>query len=135
MAPDAPPDALQSSVVRALAMLDLPSEVQAEVERGNLAPATAYEISKVAPAAQAALTEQVLAGRLTRQETARVVRQKRDRRSGRRAPGRAKEVRFRVADGVLVTVRYRRRPTLGTVQALERALAQARAEAAGQEAA
>jgi len=104
--------------------------------RDRLAPATAYEVSKLDdPAAQAALVEQVLTGKLTRQETAQAVRQRRDRRLVRRGPGRSREARYRVADGVLVTVRYRRKPTLGAVMALEQALAQARAEAEGQEAA
>jgi ParB family chromosome partitioning protein len=125
----------QSSVVRALAMLDLPAAVQAEVESGALAPATAYEVSKlIDPTAQTALAEQALAGKLTRQEVAEVVRQRRGRRTMHRASGR-REVRFRVADGVAVAVCYRRRSTLGAVEALERALAQARAEAEGQEAA
>jgi ParB family transcriptional regulator, chromosome partitioning protein len=126
----------QSAVVRALALLELPETVQAEVERGTLAPATAYEVSKLAdPAAQTALAEQVLAGKLTRQEVSETVRQRRGGRAMHRASPRAREVRFRIGDGVTVAIRYPRRPTLGAVEALERALAQARAEAEGQEAA
>ena len=35
------------SVVRALALLDLPEAVQEHVAEGNLSPATAYELSKL----------------------------------------------------------------------------------------
>jgi ParB family chromosome partitioning protein len=57
------------SVVRALALLDLPAPVQDRVEVGDLPAATAYEISKVPdPAAQAELAREAVAGRLKRDE-------------------------------------------------------------------
>ena len=37
----------QSSVVRALRLLELPAAVQEQVEQGDLPPATAYEVSKL----------------------------------------------------------------------------------------
>ena len=37
----------QSSVVRALKLLDLPAAIQDQVEQGTLPPATAYEVSKL----------------------------------------------------------------------------------------
>ncbi len=37
----------QSSVVRALKLLDLPAAVQERVEQGTLSPARAYEVSKL----------------------------------------------------------------------------------------
>jgi ParB family chromosome partitioning protein len=71
-----------SGVVRALALLELPTDVQAHVERGDLPPATAYEVSKLEdPAAQAELAARVVAERLSRAETVKAVH---------RAPGRAK---------------------------------------------
>src|SRR3954451_14839499 len=52
----------QSSVVRALALIELPPAVQEQVEQGALSPATAYEISKVEdPGEQIALAGRVVA--------------------------------------------------------------------------
>jgi ParB family chromosome partitioning protein len=65
----------QSDVVRALALLELPSPVQEQVEQGTLPPSTAYEISKVEdPAAQAELAARVVSEGLSRQETVAAVR-------------------------------------------------------------
>jgi ParB family transcriptional regulator, chromosome partitioning protein len=76
---------VQPQIVRTLALLDLPDTIQEKVEQGALAPATAYEISKVEdPAAQAELAARVVAEGLSRQETVAEVR----RAAGR--PARAK---------------------------------------------
>jgi ParB family transcriptional regulator, chromosome partitioning protein len=65
----------QSGIVQALALLDLPSPVQEQVEQGTLPPATAYEISKVEdPAAQAELATQVVEQGLSRAEAIEAVR-------------------------------------------------------------
>jgi ParB family chromosome partitioning protein len=65
----------QPTVVRALALLDLPGPVQDQVERGALAPATAYEIGKVEdPEIQREITDRVVAERLSRSETIAAVR-------------------------------------------------------------
>lgn len=65
----------QSSVVRALALLKLPEEVQAKVEQGDLPPATAYEITKLAdPGDQAAIADRVVAEDLSRSEAIEAVR-------------------------------------------------------------
>ena len=75
----------QSSVVRALKLLDLPAAVQEQVEQGALPPATAYEVSKLDdPDKQAALAARVVAEGLSRAEAVQAVR----RASGR--PARAK---------------------------------------------
>ncbi len=72
----------QPSVVRALALLDLPPTIQEKVEQGTLAPATAYEISKVDDRVdQEALADRVVKDGLTRTETIEAVRQT-PRRSG-----------------------------------------------------
>jgi ParB family chromosome partitioning protein len=64
-----------SGVVRALALLELPSEVRDQVERGALPPATAYEVSKLEdPEAQAEVAARVVAGGLSRAEAVRAVR-------------------------------------------------------------
>jgi hypothetical protein len=44
----------QSNVVRALALLELPATIQEQVEQGSLAPAIAYEFSKVDPRPESA---------------------------------------------------------------------------------
>jgi ParB family chromosome partitioning protein len=97
----------QSSVVRALKLLDLPAVVQEQVEHGTLPPATAYEVSKLDdPDAQAALAARVVAERLSRAETVQAVR----RASGRPARGKGRGGRkpttriFRRVAGCTVTV-------------------------------
>ena len=82
---------VQSNVVRALALLDLPAVVQDQVERGTLPPATAYEVSKLAdPEAQAEVAARVVAENLSRAETVEAVRQAAERTPGRKEGGGAK---------------------------------------------
>jgi ParB family chromosome partitioning protein len=65
----------QPTVVRALALLDLPEPVQDQVERGALAPATAYEIGKVDdPEIQREIADRVVSEHLSRSETIAAVR-------------------------------------------------------------
>jgi ParB family chromosome partitioning protein len=65
----------QSSVVRALRLLDLPATVQEQVEQGALPPATAYEVSKLDdPAEQVTLAQRVVAEKLSRAQTADAVK-------------------------------------------------------------
>jgi ParB family chromosome partitioning protein len=60
----------RGTVYRALALLDLPGDVQQHIESGKLAPATAYELSKVTdPVIQRQLVEQAITETLTRAET------------------------------------------------------------------
>ena len=57
-------------------LLELPEPIQNQVEVGILPPATAYEISKIEDESeQAELAAQVVRNKLSRQETARVVRE------------------------------------------------------------
>ena len=77
----------QSSVVRALKLLDLPVVVQEQVEQGTLSPATAYEVSKLDdPDEQAALADRVVSEGLSRAETVEAMR----RASGRSARGKGR---------------------------------------------
>jgi ParB family chromosome partitioning protein len=65
----------QPTVVRALALLELPTPVQAQVEQGALAPATAYEIGKARdPEIQQELAARVVNEGLSRTETIEAVR-------------------------------------------------------------
>lgn len=123
-----------AQVVRALAILDLPEGVQDRVERGDLSPAAAYEVTKLPdPDAQAELAAMAVAGRMTRREVIEAVR---DRKAGavRGAPGpRPGPVEFPVADGVTVIVRYRKDVRLSPAQALRAALKLAQAREQGQD--
>jgi ParB family chromosome partitioning protein len=66
----------QPSVVRTLALLDLPTVVQDQVEQGSLAPATAYELSKIEdPEEQRELAARVVTEKLNRAETVEAVKQ------------------------------------------------------------
>lgn len=65
----------RGTVSRALALLKLPTEVQQRVERGELAAATAYELSRIDDQqTQRRLAEKVVRETLTRAETASVVK-------------------------------------------------------------
>jgi ParB family chromosome partitioning protein len=115
----------QPTVVRALALLELPAPVQEQVEQGTLAPATAYELSKVEdPEAQRDLAARVVAEGLTRSEAVEAVRQVAGRSKGRGASkGKAKgkparlpaEIKHRGANGVRVVAHTAARHTLADV--------------------
>ena len=119
----------QPQVVRALALLNLPDDIQSKVEQGTLAPATAYEIGKLDRSSdQKALAERVVSERLTRQEAVEAVRE-------RKAPTprvRPTSVAIRVSDAILVTVAYRKADTMTPVQALRLALKQAQSMEKGE---
>lgn len=73
----------QSSVVHALALLELPTEVQSQVEQGELPASTAYEISKAGDADTIrAVAAEVAAAGLSRAETVERVREMTRKRSG-----------------------------------------------------
>lgn len=126
----------QSSVVRALKLLDLPAVVQEQVEQGTLPPATAYEVSKLEdPAEQAALAGRVVAEGLSRAETVEAVR----RASGRPTKGRGRGARratsrvFRKAAGCTVTVENARGLDPAMIRAaLAEAMSRLAAEPAGE---
>ena len=65
----------ESRVSRALALLRLSEDVQAKVESGEIAPTTAYEISKIADGKrQQALVEKATVGKLTHKQAAKASR-------------------------------------------------------------
>jgi ParB family chromosome partitioning protein len=118
----------ESKVTRAMALLELPEPIQNQVEVGILPPATAYEISKIEDESeQAELAAQVVRNKLSRQETARVVRERNEVKTGEKArskvvSAKATKVEFNTAHG-LVTVAATQDKVIA---ALEDALAQAR---------
>ena len=120
----------ESKVTRAMALLELPEAIQAQVEGGSLPPATAYEISKIdGEAEQAELADRVVREKLSRQDTARVVRERKQEKAGerkRRERTDRRSAEFKTPHGV-VTVAA---PRDEVVAALEDALAQARSASA-----
>jgi ParB family chromosome partitioning protein len=73
-----------TGVARALALLTLPGDVQEAVEAGQIAPRTAYELTKIDdPAEQAEAAREAAAGRLKRDELAERTRKPREGRGGR----------------------------------------------------
>jgi ParB family chromosome partitioning protein len=71
-----------SKVTRSLALLRLPKELQDSVARGEIAPRSAYELSKIRDdCTRAALAEKSAAGAMTHDALARAAR----RRKGRSA--------------------------------------------------
>jgi ParB family transcriptional regulator, chromosome partitioning protein len=101
----------QSSVVRALALIELPPAVQEQVEQGALSPATAYEISKVeGQDAQVALAGRVVAEGMSRAETVAIIRK-------RKSTGKVTSRVFRRAAGCTITVENARGVNAGRVRA------------------
>jgi ParB family transcriptional regulator, chromosome partitioning protein len=121
-----------STVVRALALLELPEAVQAQVEQGSLAPRTAYEIGRLDnPATQAAVAQAAVQDGLTRAEVTEVVQAVKARRP---VPvPRPEPVVLDGGDGVTVTVKWRKASDVGLVQALRRAMKQAQAMVQGED--
>ena len=73
-----------TGVARALALLNLPDDVQGAVEAGQIAPRTAYELTKIDdPAEQAEAAREAAAGRLKRDELAERTRKPREGRRDR----------------------------------------------------
>jgi len=72
-----------SKISRAFALLKLPPDIQAHVANGSISPRSAYELSKLKDEkARRELADKALSGKLTHEQTANAVRQ----RKGRPAP-------------------------------------------------
>jgi ParB family transcriptional regulator, chromosome partitioning protein len=111
----------QASVVKALALLDLPEQVQNQIDRGELAASVAYEVSKLDdPEQQRELASAAVAEKLTRSEVVEAVKAVRARRPVPEA--RPEPVEVEVEPGVTVVVRYRKPSSLTAVHALRKAL-------------
>lgn len=102
----------QSSLVKILELLDLPTSVQTRVEKGELAVTTAYELRRIAdPAEQEAVAATIAEGGLTRDQAETIVREKTTRPSkgrGGKARPRKTSATLRTASGFKVTVEHRR---------------------------
>ena len=93
-----------STVSRALALLDLPAAVQNQVDAGQLAARSAYEISRLDNAnLQQRVANQVTNGKLTLQETQQVVR-KAARKRDRSRPRKGIKLTFLPENGIVIRV-------------------------------
>jgi ParB family chromosome partitioning protein len=116
----------EASVSRALALLALPADVQAKVESGAIPATSGYEISKLPDeGSQREVAERVAAGKLTREATVGLVREK--KAPPPRTSQRTEETFATPNDG-LVIVRFRHVASLDEViAALQEAVRKARA--------
>lgn len=104
------------SIVRALALLDLPAEVQDQVEAGALAPSVAYEVSRLDNAdAQRQAAERIVSERLNREDAAEIIRRTgkgrgRATKSTKNRAGKRKPTSktIRTSTGARITVEHRR---------------------------
>jgi ParB family transcriptional regulator, chromosome partitioning protein len=105
-----------ASVVRALALLELPTALQDRVEGGELAPSVAYEVSKLEDSGdQTKVAARAVAENLSRAEVVQAVREtaaktsadRRKSRGGKPAP-RKTSATVRTATGGKVTFEHRR---------------------------
>jgi ParB family chromosome partitioning protein len=109
------------AVNRALALLELPTAVQEQVEQGGLTPSAAYEVGKIAdPTIQAEVAKAAATEGLTRAEVTELVQAVKAKRPV--PPARPDPVTFDLEHGVTVTVRWKKAGAFGTVQALRKAL-------------
>jgi ParB family transcriptional regulator, chromosome partitioning protein len=110
-----------TAVNRALALLDLPADVQAHVEHGVLAPSAAAEVAKLTdPALQSEVAEAAVAGGLNRSEITELVQAVRAKRP---APTARPEPITVDVGGVIVSLRWRKGgENVTAAQALRKAL-------------
>ena len=113
-----------SRVSRALALLDLPTEVQERIEDGTIPKTSAYEISKVQnDNSRRELAEEAASGKLAHGKTVRAVRQRR----GKRAEPRGASQCFVAENGLKVTVTAKHKCTYYEIElALSEALDEVR---------
>lgn len=99
-----------STVSRALALLDLPQDIQQQVDAGEIAARSAYEISKIDDAeTRRKLADQVSEG-LTHDETRKAVQQRCGKRTGRRKScGQSTSLSFDSENGVAISVLSKRK--------------------------
>jgi ParB family chromosome partitioning protein len=105
-------------VTRALALLELPADVQESVEQGAIAPQTAYEISRIEDSAE----QQELIEKARRGELKREAVRERATKAPRKTRAEGARVEFKTSRGIVVVS-----GSDDVIAALEEALAQARA--------
>jgi ParB family chromosome partitioning protein len=91
-----------SSVIRALALLDLPDPVQQHIERGELSPSVAYEVHKLEDQAdQIEVATRIISEGLNRSDSIEVVKAK---KAGRPAPEKPSRHTIKLDDGTRIIV-------------------------------
>jgi ParB family chromosome partitioning protein len=117
-----------STVTRALSLLELPEPVREQVATGVIPSKTGYEIAKLkGEDKQKEMARRVVAEKLTANDTAKAVRQKKGKAAAKRRGG---EETFRLERGFKVVVTATRSLSReDVISALEQALEQAKASA------
>lgn len=107
----------KGKVSKALKLLKLPEDLQAQIESGTLSASTAYELAKVKDEGQQReLAEKAAAGQMTQPEAAKASKQKVGEGASKR---RSTNENFRTADNVRISIVARRDlGDAGMIQAL-----------------
>jgi ParB family chromosome partitioning protein len=112
-------DLNHATVLRALALLELPDDIQQRVASGALAPSAAAELSRLEPDEAKALADRAATERLTRDQIAEAVRARVSPTTER--SGRPKPMEIRLDDGVRIVIHGIAEPELAAA-ALKRAI-------------
>jgi ParB family chromosome partitioning protein len=95
-------DLNHATVLRALALLELPDDIQRRVASGALAPSAAAELARLDPDEAKALADRAATERLTRDQVAEAVRARVNPTTDR--PGRPKPMEVRLDDGIRIVI-------------------------------
>lgn len=125
-------DLNHATVLRALALLELPHDIQQRVARGELAPSAAAELARLDPDEAKVLAERAAAEKLTRDQVAEAVRARVNPTTDRTA--RARPLEVRLDDGIKVVIHGVTDPETAAA-ALKRAIKKLVAAGRGAEAA
>jgi ParB family chromosome partitioning protein len=112
-------DLNHATVLRALALLELPYDIQQRVASGALAPSAAAELSRLGPDEAKALADRAATEGLTRDQVAEAVRARVTPAAGR--AGRPRPMEIRLDEGIRVVVHGVAEPELAAA-ALRRAI-------------
>jgi ParB family chromosome partitioning protein len=125
-------DLNHATVLRALALLELPEDIQQRVARGQLAPSAAAELARLAPDEAKALAERASTEKLTRNQVAEAVRARVNPTTDRTS--RHKPLEVRLEDGIKIIIHGATDPETAAA-ALKRAIKKLVAASRGAEAA
>jgi ParB family chromosome partitioning protein len=125
-------DLNHATVLRALALLELPEDIQQRVARGQLAPSAAAELARLAPDEAKVLAERASTEKLTRDQVAEAVRARVNPTIDRTS--RPKPLEVRLEDGIKIIIHGATDPE-SAAAALKRAIKKLVAAGRGAEAA
>jgi ParB family transcriptional regulator, chromosome partitioning protein len=95
-------DLNHATVLRALALLELPEDLQQRVERGVLVPSAAAELARLTPDEARELADRAAAEKLTRDQVAEAVRARVNPTTDRTA--RPRPIEVRLDDGIKIVI-------------------------------